>query len=79
MLFLKSHRIAVRTVGNTAKSDPTVAFVYLLDSDNEYTVELMLKLQQSLDDLASKISDTVPPSELQKSIIQTELANLDIR
>lgn len=44
MLFLKSHGISVRTVGNTAKSDPTVAFVYLLDSDNEYTAELMMKL-----------------------------------
>lgn len=44
MLFLKSHGIAVRTIGNTVKSDPIVAFVYLLDSDNEYTAELMLKL-----------------------------------
>lgn len=44
MLLLKSHGIAVRTVGDTAKSDPTVAFVYLLDSDNEYTAELMSKL-----------------------------------
>jgi len=44
MLFLKSHDISVRTVGSTAKSDPTVAFVYLLDSDNEYTNGLMLKL-----------------------------------
>jgi hypothetical protein len=43
-LFLKSHDIAVRTVGDVAKADPTVAFVYLLDSDNEYTAELMLKL-----------------------------------
>jgi len=79
MLFLKSHEISVRTVGNIAKSDPTVAFVYLFDSDNEYTAELMQKLQQSLDDLASKIQDIVPPSELQKSIIQTELSNLYIR
>lgn len=44
MVFLKSHDIAVRTVGSTAISDPTVAFVYLLDSDNEYTVELIMKL-----------------------------------
>lgn len=60
---MKSHDIAVRTVGDTATSDPTVAFVYLLDGDNEYTAELMLKLQKSLDDLASRIIDTVPPSE----------------
>lgn len=80
LLFLRSHGISVRTVGNTAKSDPTVAFVYLLDSDNEYTAELMMKLQRSLDDLALKIvDDAVPPSELQKNIIQAELANLYIR
>jgi hypothetical protein len=69
----------VRTVGNTANSDPTVAFVYLLDSDNEYTAELMQKLQKSLDDLASKIIDAVPSSEQQKHIIQVELDNLYIR
>ena len=34
MLFLKSHGLAVKSVGNTADSDSTVAFVYLLDSDN---------------------------------------------
>ena len=51
-LFLKSHGIAVRTVGNTSDSDPTAAFVYLLDGDNQYTTELMQKLQRSLDDLA---------------------------
>ena len=44
MLFLKYHGIAVRNVGNTAKSDPSLAFVYLLDSDNEYTADLMSKL-----------------------------------
>jgi hypothetical protein len=44
MLFLKSHGVAVKTVGNTANCDPTVAFVYLLDSDNKYTAELMTKL-----------------------------------
>ena len=44
MLFLKSHGLAVKTVGNTADSDPNVAFVYLLDSDNHYTIELMKKL-----------------------------------
>lgn len=44
MLFLKSNGIAVRSVGSTATSDPTAAFVYLLDSDNHYTAELMMKL-----------------------------------
>ena len=78
-MFLKSHDIAVRTVGNTSDSDPTVAFVYLLDSDNEYTAELMQKLQNSLDDIGSKITCTVPSSELQTSIIQIELSNLYIR
>ncbi len=69
MLFLKSHKISVRTIGNTVASDPAVAFVYLLDSDNEYTAELMLKLQQSLDHLAQKTIEAIPPSEQQKSII----------
>ena len=78
-MFLKSHDIAVRTVGNTADSDPTVAFVYLLDSDNQYTVGLMQKLQRSLDDLASKITGTVLPCEQQKHTIQVDLANLYIR
>ena len=39
----------------------------------------MQKLQKSLDDLALKITDTVLSSELQASIIQTELSNLYIR
>ena len=69
----------MRTVGSTSDYDPTVAFVYLLDSDNEYTAELMQKLQNSLDDIASKITDTVQLSELQTSITQTELSNLYIR
>jgi hypothetical protein len=73
-LFLKSHDIAVRTVGSTANSDPTVAFVYLLDSGNEYTAELMQNLQKSLDDLASKIIEAVPSYEQQK-----HLSNLYIR
>lgn len=78
-MFLKFHGIAVRTVSNTANSDPTVAFVYLSDSDNEYTVELMKKLQKSLDDLTSKIIEAVPPSEQKEHIIQAELANIYIR
>ena len=76
---MKSHDISVRTISSTSNSDPTVAFVYLLDSDNEYTAKLIYNLQKSLDDIASMIIDAVPPSEQQKSIIQAELTNLYIR
>lgn len=59
----------MRTVSNTATSDPTVAFVYLEDSSNEYTQELMHKLQKSLDDLAIKIKETIPSSSKQQEVI----------
>ena len=36
-IFLKSHYIPVRSVGNAATNDRKVAFVYLLDSDNQFT------------------------------------------
>ena len=51
-IFLKSHYIPVRSVGNVATCDESVAFVYLLDSDNAFTVELVKNLDNSLNNLA---------------------------
>ena len=41
MIFLKLHGIPVRSVGNISTDEKGVAFVYLVDSDNLFTVELI--------------------------------------
>lgn len=51
-IFLKLHGIPVRSVGNVATNDRAVAFVYLMDSDNLFTPELIENLDRSLEDLA---------------------------
>jgi hypothetical protein len=40
-IFLKSHNIPVKSVGNVATKDKAVAFIYLTDSDNTFTAELI--------------------------------------
>ena len=40
-IFLKSHRIPVRAIGNISTDEKGVAFVYLADSDNLFTAELI--------------------------------------
>jgi hypothetical protein len=56
-VHLKSHLIPVRSVGNVSTNDITIAFVYLLDSDNKFTTELIDNLDQSLEELAAKIEE----------------------
>ena len=51
-MFLKSHYVPVRSVGNVSTNDKTNAFVYLLDSDNDFTAKLIINLDNSLNDLA---------------------------
>ena len=52
-VHLKSHLIPVRSVGDVSTNDKTVAFVYLLDSDNKFTTELIENLDRSLEELAA--------------------------
>ena len=52
-IFLKSHYIPVRSVGNAATNDRKVAFVYLLDSDNQFTRQLIENLDNSLVDISA--------------------------
>ena len=67
-------------MGNVATNDKAVAFVYLLDSDNIFTPELVSNLNRSLEDIGAQIRDKkFPSSELQKQKIKTELNNLYIR
>jgi hypothetical protein len=56
-VYLKSHFIPVRSVGNVSTKDKTIAFVYLLDSDNKFTTELIDNLNRSLEELAEKIKE----------------------
>lgn len=65
-VHLKSHCIPVRSVGNISTNDKNVAFVYLLDSDNEFTAELIANLDKSLDELAAKLNEQVPLSEFRE-------------
>ena len=51
-IFLKSHDIPVRSVGNVSTNEKSVAFVYLTDSDNLFTAALIQNLDKSLEDLA---------------------------
>lgn len=69
----------IRSVGSVATNDKSIAFVYLLDSDNAFTPELVANLDRSLEDLAKQIREKVLPSELQDQRIKTELNNLYIR
>ena len=40
-IFLKLHGIPVRSVGNVSSDEKGLAFVYLTDSDNTFTAELI--------------------------------------
>ncbi len=51
-IFLKSNGIPIRLVGNVSTDERGLAFVYLMDSDNLFTAELIKNLDKSLDDLA---------------------------
>jgi len=65
-VYLKSHCIPVRSVGNVSTNDKTVAFIYLLDSNNKFTTELIVNLDKSLEKLAAKIKERVPLSEFRE-------------
>ena len=52
-VFLIDHGIPVRLVTNVATNNKTTAFVYLMDSDNRFSPELVNKLGESLKDLGS--------------------------
>lgn len=51
-IFLKFYGLPIRSVGNVATNDNAAAFVYLLDSANTFTTELITNLDRSLEDLA---------------------------
>jgi len=78
-VHLKSYCIPVRSVGNVSTNDKTITFVYLLDSDNKFTTELIVNLDKSLDELATKINEQVPLSEFREQRLKSELENLYIR
>ena len=65
-VHLKSHCIPVRSVGNVSTNDKSLVFVYLLDSDNEFTAELIANIERSLEELAMKIKEQVPLSEFRE-------------
>lgn len=65
-MYLKSHSIPLRSVGNVSNNDKTIAFVYLMDSDNKFTPELVANLNKSLEELAIKINVKVPHSKLRE-------------
>ena len=78
-IFLKSHYIPVRSVGNTATNDSKVAFVYLLDSDNQFTKHLVQNLDNSLEDISTQIKLKIAPSEFRDQLVEAELKNVYIR
>jgi len=78
-IFLKSHYIPVRSVGNAATNDPKVAFVYLLDSDNQFTRRLIQNFDNSLEDISTKIKLKIAPSEFRDQLVEAELKNVYIR
>jgi len=47
------HGIPVRLVANVATDNQTTAFVYLTDSDNKFSFELVKNLNESLEDLGN--------------------------
>jgi hypothetical protein len=61
-VHLKFHSIPVKSVGNVSTNDKTIAFIYLLDSDNTFTFELIANLDKSLEDLAEQIMEKVSHS-----------------
>ena len=73
------HGIPVRLVANVATDDQTIAFVYLTDSDNKFSSELVKNLNESLEDLGNQVKEKFPLPELQQQIIEAELNNLYIR
>jgi hypothetical protein len=52
-IFLIDHSIPVRLVTNVATNNETDAFVYLMDSENKFSPELINKLNESLKDLGN--------------------------
>lgn len=50
-VFLIDHGIPVRLVTNVATNNKATAFIYLMDSDNKFSPELVDKLGESLEDL----------------------------
>jgi hypothetical protein len=77
-VFLADHGIPVRVVVHKANKDKDVAFVYLTDAGNVFSLNLILNLNNSLADLAEKIKVHLPYEE-QTLRIKQELANLYIR